>query len=308
MEGKNMYKNEKEQSRKKSGMDLPAWIRGTAMLLTGVIISWSFSGISAAAQPIPGIPSVCYIAQDMESGEVLADLNADVPVYPASTTKVMTAMAVMDVLAPTQVLVVSPDTLARVDWDNSKIGLKAGGEYFVYELLIMMLVSSAGDAAQVLAEAAYGSADACVAAMNQKATALELTSTHFDNIFGLDVGNGYMAIYTTARDYAKILTEAQKYEWIKNAMALPSYAIPPRTNNPSYEKQNTNAFLTTEPYNTAAYHITGGKTGTTKAAGNSLAVTSTNGKKQVLCVSYYNPNREVLYTSIRGILDTVYAN
>lgn len=259
------------------------------------------------AGEVPGVPSLCYLAMDASTGEVLAERNADVTIAPASTTKLVTAMVICDVLPMDTVLYVSQEQLDRVPSSLSKAGLRAGGAYYAYELLAMTLISSGSDAVQVLAEAAYGSSEACVDAMNAKVVQMGLTSTYFDNIYGLDVGDGYPAIHTTARDFATITRYANSYDWIRLLASMPQYAISERTNNPVISGYNTNQLLSGKmPYTYGLYQVIGTKTGTTKAAGSVLAATATNGQREVICVCFYNPNSEVLYTSVRQIYDYIY--
>lgn len=283
------------------------WKSKAAILLSIFTILWFTADSMSMAAPVAGVPSVCYMAIDAATGEVLADLNADVPIYPASTVKLVTAMAVCEVLPMNQVVVVSQSALDRVIPGASKIGLKAGGEYFACELLEMLLVSSAADAAAVLAEAAYGDETACLARMNEIAAGLGLTTTHFDNIVGLDIGNGYFSTYTTAREFAIITQAAMKNDWIRLMAIQPYYQITARTNNDVITRNNTNKFMTGErPYTSELYSVIGTKTGTTKAAGSVLAAAATNGERETICVCFFNPNEEVLYTSVKQIFDAIY--
>lgn len=279
-----------------------------AVILCTFMTVWFAADLTVEAAPIAGVPSVCYMAIDAATGEVLADLNADVPIFPASTTKLVTAMAICDVLPMDSVLVVSQSALDKVIPGSSKVGLKAGGEYFAYELLEMMLISSGADATEVLVEASYGTEEACLAKMNEKMVALGLASTHFDNVTGLDIGNGYTGTFTTAREFAIVTQAAMKYDWIRVITGLASYQIPARTNNEAIVRNNTNQFLIgKQPYSAELYTVIGSKTGTTKAAGSVLAATATNGTREVICVCFYNPNTEVLYTSVKQIFDAIYS-
>lgn len=260
-----------------------------------------------AAEEVPGVSSVCYLAMDADTGEVLAEKNADVTVGPASTTKLVTAMVICDVLPMDTPITVTQEQLDRVPAGTSKAGVKAGGTYYAYELLAMLLIPSGADAAQVLAETAYGSTDACVTKMNEKVTALGLSNTYFDNIYGLDIGNGYPLIHTTARDFAVITQTALTYDWIRMITSMPQYALPARTNNDVIGGLNTNQFLTGKrPYSANLYQVIGTKTGTTKTAGSVLAATATNGKRTVICTCFYNPNADVLYDSVKRVFDYVY--
>ena len=275
-----------------------------AMLMTAALPAAKVQ----AAEEVPGAPSLCYLAMDAATGEVLAERNADVPVAPASTAKLVTAMVICDVLPMDTVITVTQEQLDRVPAGTSKAGVKAGGAYYAYELLAMLLIPSGADAAQVLAETAFGSTDACVAKMNEKVAALGLTNTYFDNIYGLDAGDGYPLIRTTARDLAVITQNALSYDWIRVLTGMPQYALPARTNNDIIGGLSTNELLNGKRlYNTNLYQVVGTKTGSTRTAGRVLAATATNGEKTVICTCLYNPNADVLYESVKMVFDYVYA-
>ncbi len=282
----------------------------TAFVLSMLLGAGLFLGcpkVALAAEEVPGVASPVYLAMDADTGEVLAEKNADVTVGPASTAKLVTAMVICDVLPMDMPITVTQEQLDRVPAGTSKAGLHAGGTYYAYELLAMLLIPSGADAAQVLAETAYGSVDACVAKMNEKVVALGLEHTYFDNIYGLDIGNGYPLIRTTAREFAVLTRQALTYDWIRTITAMPQYALPARVNNGVISGMNTNLFLTGKmPYSTNLYQVIGTKTGTTKTAGRVLVATATNGKKTVICTCYYNPSAEVLYSSVKGVFDWVY--
>lgn len=282
--------------------------KSAILLLAAIIITMSLPAVKVqAAAEVPGVPSLCYLAMDAATGEVLAERNADVAVPPASTTKLVAAMVICDVLPMDTVIPVTQEQLDRVPGGTSKAGVKAGGVYYAYELLAMMLISSGADATQVLAETAYGSADACVVKMNEKVAALGLSNTYFDNVYGLDIGNGYPLIRTTARDFAVITQNALNYDWIRTLTAMPQYALAARTNNGIVGGLNTNQFLTgKKPYSSNLYQVIGTKTGSTSAAGKVLAATATNGEKVVICTCFYNPNSDVLYDSVKMIFDYAY--
>ncbi|MDD3205552.1 MAG: hypothetical protein PHS74_07470 [Lachnospiraceae bacterium] len=275
---------------------------------SAIICSALLFQTTVCAAEAPGVNSLVYVSMNAADGTIIADRNADIPIYPASTTKLVTAMVICDVLPMDSVIVVTQEQLNHVTPGVTKAGLQAGGEYFAYELLSMLLVSSSADAAQVLAEVTYGNTQNFVQKMNEKVQQMGLTSTHFDNIIGLDIGDGYVGTYSTAREIAIITQNAMKNGWIRTIVGLPSYAIAPRTNNGAIVKNNTNAFLIgTMPYSTNLYTIIGSKTGTTKAAGYVLAATATNGSKEIICVSAYNPDSATLYTAEKQLFDYSYS-
>lgn len=278
-----------------------------AMIVMLVAASQNKVYAATQAPAIPGIETPYYIVVNTDTGEVIAENNADVPIYPASTAKIMCAMAIMDVLPMETLITVDQSVLDMVEWDASKAGLKAGDQFFAYELMCMYLIPSGADAGYVLAQAAYGSVDACVNAMNLKAIQLGLTCTHFDNVVGLDISDGYYGTFTTARDYSKIAMASRMYPWITYICFFPNYVAVSHNTGRVMQGRNTNGFINgTYSYSQNLYIVTGLKTGFTDDAGQCLAATATNGAKNVLCVSYGNPNKQVLYDGVRQMLDYAY--
>lgn len=135
----------------------------------------------------------CYFVSD-GAGHTILERNADQQMEPASITKIMTAMVVLD-------SGINLDGLATITeghyQDDAQLAeLKPGDSVTVRQLFQLMLVYSANDAADNLAINAFGSIDACVERMNQKAQELGMTGTHFSNVHGLSQeGN-----YSCARD------------------------------------------------------------------------------------------------------------
>lgn len=276
--------------------------------LTAYVLMLAFllPGKALAAEPMPNVTSPYYAVMDANSGEILFGSNLDTPVYPASTAKLVTAMVVLDAAPLERVITLTDDMLSRVPSDASTAKLKAGGSYTVCELLYMFLVSSAADAGWALAEGCFGSAEACVARMNEKAVQMGLVSTHFDNVAGLDAGSGYYGTFTTPSDFAVAARHAMTYDAVRIIVNSPYYVIGERTNNGLLFQKSTNAFFSTVPYNQALYYVTGAKTGTTKLAGRCLVATATDGLHEVICVSYGNPSSDSLYQNVRYMLDYTY--
>ena len=132
-----------------------------------------------------------YTAIDARTGEVLLSDKADKKVYPASTTKLMTAIVVLEKTKTNKNIKVTSKMIKALPSGCSNYGIKAGESYKVGTLLNMLLICSAGDAGICLAIGVFGSVDKCVAAMNRKCKTLGLKGTHFDNPIGIDIGNGY---------------------------------------------------------------------------------------------------------------------
>ena len=143
----------------------------------------------------PVISAQASVAVDLASGIILYEKNPDNPLLPASTTKIITALVALDSYPLQRVVKVG-----RVGVEGQKMGLVSGEEIAVEDLLWGLLVYSANDAAEALAENYPGGRDAFIGAMNEKARELSLEHSVFSNPTGLD-GNGHT---TTARDLIRV--------------------------------------------------------------------------------------------------------
>ncbi len=174
-----------------------------------------------------------------ETGEILLSKDMDTPVAPASITKVMTALVVLEHCQDlSQQTTVSSVAVNSIEWDSTHIGLKAGEVVTVEQMMAVMLIQSANDAANVLAEYVGGSLKNFADMMNAEALALGCTHTHFVNAHGLDNPEHY----TSAHDMALIGQAAVQYPaFIQFAGAL-EYTMPPTNlcaeTRKFYTKQN----------------------------------------------------------------------
>ncbi len=145
--------------------------------------------------------------------------NADMRVSPASTTKVMTALLVLEHLPLDKVLKVSPRAVLV---QPTTINLKVGEQFTVRDLLFALLMNSANDASIVLAEAVAGSEEAFVDMMNRRAQELGAKNTKFANSNGLPTRS---AQYTSAYDMYMIFRKALENDFFKKAIKLRYYQI-----------------------------------------------------------------------------------
>ena len=155
------------------------------------------------AQP-PVVGARSYVLLEARTGQVLLAHRPHEPRPPASTTKILTALIVLEHLRPDDVVVVS--RRASLQREGSSIGLEVGERRTVRELLYALLVKSANDAAVALAEAVDGTVERFVARMNRRAQALGARHTHFTNPHGLHDP----AHVTTAYDLALIARAAMR--------------------------------------------------------------------------------------------------
>lgn len=151
------------------------------------------------------------VVMEAETRKVLFAKNPQLRLFPASTTKLMTALVVLDRMQPDDVVMVSEHAKAA---PPTKMGLRRGDTITIRALLHAALISSANDAAVALAEAVAGSEEDFVELMNRKAASLGLYNTRFINPNGLP-GPGQ---YTTALELAEIMREAVRHPLLKEIL------------------------------------------------------------------------------------------
>ena len=232
-----------------------------ALLLILVYTTGIFSPTEKIkAASIPSVKCHAYVIMDANTGKVLLSKNASNKIYPASTVKLMTALVVLDKCKTTKKVTITSSMLKQVPAGSAKIGLKAGDTYRVSDLLHMLLLPSAADAAIALSYASYGSTKKFVTAMNKKAKTLKLTYTSFDNPIGLDIGNNFNKTYTTAKSFAILTRYAMANSTIRTIVAKKSYKVPKSKYSKAFTIKNTNLFLSDVSYNTNLYQVIGTKT------------------------------------------------
>jgi len=226
-----------------------------------------------------------YAVMDAHSGKLLMGENPDDIVYPASTTKLMTAMTIIDNADLSEVVTVTDSMLAYAPYDLYKYGMKAGEKYTIDTLLNMLLIESSGDAAICAGIGACGSMKAFLAAMNEKCEQLGLVYTRFDNPAGLDIGNDFFDNYTTAYEMAVITRYAMSYPEIRKIVAKSKYRVYQADGTKGKKIVSSNLFYGSVSYPKELYKIIGSKTGSTRAAGHVFSATATDtAGHEIICV------------------------
>lgn len=225
--------------------------------------------VSAASKP--SVTARSAILMDADSGKILYSKNMKTQRMPASLTKVMTAMVVLDSLSLNHRVKVSKKaSLAQ----PSKVFIRQGEYYKVSELLRALLLNSGNDAAVCLSEAVSGTEWKFAQKMTKKAWSVGAKHTRFCNASGLP-GKGQR---TTAYDMAKIMQAAVKYPYIRKIMGW-KYSNILRPNGKKIYLKNHNKLLWQYPYKVL------GKTGFTRAAGRCFLGYAYLGKRKVIvCV------------------------
>lgn len=211
------------------------------------------------------------ILYEPNTGTVLYEKDADSRRLIASTTKIMTALVVLE----------NCDLQEKVEIKSSSAGiegstmyLKAGERYTVEQLLYGMMLASGNDAAAALACHVSGSIESFAELMNDKCRELSLENTHFANPHGLDAEEHY----SSARDLAYLTAEAMKNEEFRKIFSTRSYTV----KNITFT--NHNKLLT------SCDGCIGGKTGYTDAAGRILVSCARRGETELICVTISDPD------------------
>lgn len=221
-----------------------------AATVLALLLTLLLAPAAAAAPPPVSAPSAILV--DAARGDVLYEKAADQRRPIASTTKLMTALLVLEESDLERTVSAAPYRASPVE---SKIGLRPGERMSVADLLRGLLIASANDAAVTLAEVVAGSRPAFVRRMNARAAELGLADTRFANPVGLDdPGN-----YSTAADLAKLTLELREHPFFRETVDLPTATL--RTGARPRTITNRNLLVRRVP------HVDGVKTGRTQGAG-----------------------------------------
>ena len=225
--------------------------------------------------PAPATSSERIIVIDPSTDEVYFERNADKRGAIASTTKIMTALLLVEAGGLDQELTVEE---ADTKCAPVRIGLKAGEKYTRINLLTALLVKSSNDIAQALARDNAGSLDAFAEKMNKRAKELGCVNTLYINPHGLPPINGQPEPYCTPRDLARIAKEADKLPDIREIVKLKNYNFVLGSGK-TVALENTNHVLRTCAF------CDGMKTGFTEAAGYCLVATGEReGRRRIVVV------------------------
>lgn len=221
--------------------------------------------VTAAASEAPAVTATAALLISPDSDMVLYEKNADEKRYPASTTKIMTALLTLEnVKDLNETVTAEQGDFAKVTSDSSNADIKVGETVRVIDLLYALMLPSANEAAYMLARHVGGTSEHFVDMMNTRAEELGCTGTHFCNPCGLHEEDHY----TTARDLYLIAREAMKNDTFTNIIDTVQYRMP-KTNMHEERIIFTTNQLIFSSFNPWSYPYNKGiKTGHTSQAGN----------------------------------------
>lgn len=244
---------------------------------------------STYASTIPDTYSSACLLMEESTGKILYSKNANSIMYPASTTKIMTAILTLEKCNLSDTAVVSHNAVFSIPSGYSTASLVEGEVLTIEQLLNVLLIPSANDAAVVLAEHIAGSVEAFSDMMNSKAVELGCLNTHFVNPNGIHNENHY----STAYDLALIGRYAMQFPTFKEISSKTRYTLP-ITN--AYSKEDrifntTNDLIkpnySSSPTNYYYKYATGGKTGYTDPAGQCIVATATKDNISLIAVTLH---------------------
>ncbi len=263
------------------------------------------SGALAFADNAPALTAKAAILIDASNGNVLFEKNSEKVMYPASTTKIMTALVALDAVANEEISLEQPLSLSQaafdtLDIDGSSIALKVGEEMKLKNLLEGLLIASGNDAAVCIAEGISGSIDAFVERMNAKVASLKLENTHFVNPHGLHNADHY----TTASDMAKLAREAMKNETFRGIVECAHIYLAETNMCDKRYFINTNNLVSRMRYPYYFYDkATGIKTGSTTEAGYCLVSSAEDKGKSVIAVIFKTDDLSISHNESKALLE-----
>jgi len=254
--------------------------------------------VSAAAtvDTALSIKAKSTVLMEPHTGKVLYESNPDEKLAPASITKIMSLLLVMEAIENEKLTLDTKITTSEhaASMGGSQIWLEIGEQMTVDELLRASVIASANDATVALAEAVSGSEETFVELMNKRAVELGMKNTTFKNACGLDA-DGHL---TTGKDVAIMASALIKHALIKKYSTVWMDAL----RNGKSELTNTNKLVR---YYSGA---TGLKTGTTSKAGCCVAATAERDGMELVAVVMGAENSNERFTGAKKLLDYGFAN
>lgn len=256
-----------------------------SVFLLTVLLFTVTAPAASALEPIE-VSAQAALLVDTENDTILYGKNETKKMYPASITKVMTALLALEAvergeLSLDAVITASTAAVTGLDPDGTSAGIEPGEEMRLIDLLYCVMLVSANEACNVVAEAVDGSVSAFVSRMNSRAQELGCTATHFANTNGLHDPNHY----TSAWDIYLIAKEAMKHETFMTVCNSVAYDVPATNKNGPRELHTTNSLISN--WRILGYLYDGAegiKTGSTEEAGYCLVSSAVRAGRRLVCV------------------------
>lgn len=259
------------------------------------------SSVETVSLQAPAIAAEGAVLIDGATGKVLFGKNQDQQFYPASITKVMTALLVLENCNLSDVVTFSASATTNLESGAVSLGISEGDQLTVEQALYGLLLKSANEIGNGLAEHVAGSVSAFADMMNAKAQALGCRNTNFVNPHGLNNSNHK----TTPYDMALILRAALQYDAFRKIDTTLTYEFPAVKN--AAARTITMGHKMMYPSDSRYYEgIVGGKTGYTSLAGNTLVTAVERNGVQLIAVVMKSSSTH--YQDTKAMLDYGFAN
>ena len=269
------------------------WLKRLSLLTTVGLLGGFFTAPITKAAPAPYVNAKAAVVYDATSGRTLYEKNADTPLYPASTTKLMTAILLVEHTKPDDVIYVSTRAARQA---KVRLGLRPGTELPADAALRALLMKSANDVAYAVAESIGGSQQGFSRMMNLEAGLIGCRNTNFVTPNGLH-DNEHAS---SARDVALILSAALKYPRIVSAMQTKEFRVAGK------QIRNTNRLMYLSQRDSGFGEVIGGKTGYTSKAMYCLAFAAKQHGHVRVSVVLGAPRKSFMYRETRRLLTWAY--
>ncbi len=268
--------------------------------------------INASISPVQGqetqlspdeIIAETAIVMDAETGDIYFDKKMNRQMYPASITKLMTALLVLENISMTDQVLFSETAVKSLEYGSSSIGIRVNEILTVDQAMHGLLLMSANETANALAEQVSGSVDNFVLAMNAKARDLGLTNTHFTNPHGLFSETHY----TSAYDIALITQEVIKWPEFMAIMETSMYEIPPtnQCDETRYLAQQHKMLNDKNDMRIYREDVIAGKVGYTSESCHTLVTVADNGTRRLI-IAVFNSDNKSRYEDTAKLIEYGY--
>ena len=249
------------------------------------------------------IQAAAGVVLDLDTGAFLYSKNCDRKLYPASITKILTCLLVLENADLDAVMTCSP-IVYELDENASNTGLSEGEQMSIRDALYTLMLESANDTANALAEYVGGSLEGFAQMMNEKAASLGCTGTHFSNPSGLSADDHY----TTAHDMALIAQAAYSNEAFRTLCSTVEYQVEPTNmyEETRYLSNHHQMLKMDTDYYTS--WCTGGKTGFTQMAWNTLVTYGERDGMRLVCVLLHGNGANQNYLETIDLLNYGFNN
>lgn len=242
------------------------------------------------------------IVMDAASGTVLYGKNIHETYAPASITKVLTSIIVLEQCDLDEVVTFSKNAVYNVEADSSSAGYDTGDTATVKDCLYALLLKSANESANALAEHTAGSTEAFAELMNEKAKELGCVDSHFANPSGLNDENHYVSAY----DMALITRYAFQNETFREIASTTYYELPPNARNPEGLGVSPGNKMVKKNFPEYRPDVIGGKTGYTSIALNTLVIGARQDDTELITVVLHSNG--TTYSDTSRLLDFGFQN